>query len=176
MTDAKIDALIVGAGQNGLVAALVLAKAGVRVVVLERAPVIGGATRTEYPFARAPNLPQSTGAYLLGLMPPELERLLGIEIPTLRRDPHYFLPTTGERYLLFGSDRGDIERGLRRFFSERDLRAQRALEAELDALRSDVGPSWLDDPLSIEETAERHVRRELREPFVRLCRGSVGEY
>jgi phytoene dehydrogenase-like protein len=92
------------------VAALVLAKAGERVLVLERADAIGGATRTEYPFARAPNLPQSTGAYLLGLMPPELERLLGVEIPTLRRDPHYFLPTTGERHLLFGSDRAAFER------------------------------------------------------------------
>jgi phytoene dehydrogenase-like protein len=174
--DERIDAVVVGAGHNGLVAALVLAKAGERVVVVERASVVGGATRTEYPFARAPNLPQSTGAYLLGLMPPELERLLGIEIPTLRRDPHYFLPTSGERYLLFGSDRAAFESGLRRFFSERDLRAHRALETELGRLREDVGPTWLDDPLGIEETAERYVRRELREPFVKLCRGSVGEY
>lgn len=36
-----------------------------------------------------------TGAYLLGLMPPELIQKLGIEIPTIRRDPHWFIPTTG---------------------------------------------------------------------------------
>ena len=36
------------------------------------------------------------GAYLLGVMPPELIQLLGLNIPLLRRDPHYFLPTTGE--------------------------------------------------------------------------------
>jgi phytoene dehydrogenase-like protein len=56
------------------------------------------------------------------------------------------------------------------------LRAHRALEAELGALRDDIAPTWLDDPLSIEETAERYVRRELQGAFVRLCRGSVGEY
>jgi phytoene dehydrogenase-like protein len=109
-------------------------------------------------------------------MPPELERLLGVEISTLRRDPHYFLPTTGERYLLFGSDTAALERQFRSFFSERDLRAHQALQAELAELREDVAPSWLEDPVSIEETAERYVRPALRETFVRLCRGSVGQY
>jgi len=52
-----VDVLVVGAGHNGLVAALCAAKAGKRVLVVERADVIGGATRTELPFAKAPNLP-----------------------------------------------------------------------------------------------------------------------
>lgn len=43
-------------------------------------------------------LPQ--GAYLLGLMPPELMKKLGIEIPTIRRDPHWFIPTTGTPVIL----------------------------------------------------------------------------
>ena len=66
--------------------------------------MLGGAVRTERPFKSAPQLGTSTGAYLLGLMPPELVQTLGIELPLIRRDPHYFLPTTGSRYLLFGSD------------------------------------------------------------------------
>lgn len=171
-----VDVLVVGAGHNGLVAALCAAKAGKRVLVVERAGVIGGATRTELPFAKAPNLPQSTGAYLLGLMPPELEALLGVSMPTLRRDPHYFLPTESGRYLLFGSDEAALERQLLEFFSAADLRAHRALQAELSELREDIAPTWLREPVSIEETAERFVRPHLRRRFVDLCRGSVGDY
>ena len=170
------DAVVVGAGHNGLVAALTLARAGQRVLCVERAPVVGGATRTEYPFAKAPELPQSTGAYLLGLMPPELMQRLEIEIPVLRRDPHYFLPTTGQRYLLFGSDQAELERQFVAFFSRADWEAHQRLQAEITALRDDIAPTWLKQPLSIEETAERYVRPALRRAFVELCRGSVGDY
>jgi len=170
------DVIIVGAGHNGLVAAALLARSGLRVRVLEERGVIGGAVRTERPFTRAPQLPTSTGAYLLGLMPPELTRRLGIELPLLRRDPHYFLPTTGDRYLLFGSDKAALRRQFVEFFSEADWRANEALQTEIGALREDIAPTWLSEPMSIEETAERCVRPALRETFVRLCRGSVGEY
>ena len=174
--DQQFDVLVVGAGHNGLVAALCAAQAGLRVLVIERAPVIGGATRTEFPFARAPELPHSTGAYLLGLMPPELLQKLGLEIPVLRRDPHYFLPRESEGYLLFGSDQAELERQFVQFFSRADFEANQRLQVELSALREDIAPSWLAQPFSIEETAERYVRPALRQAFIRLCRGSVGEY
>ncbi|HVZ32167.1 MAG TPA: NAD(P)-binding protein, partial [Polyangiaceae bacterium] len=98
------DVVIVGAGHNGLIAGIVLSRAGLQVLVVEAKHVLGGASRTERPFARAPLLPTSTGAYLVGLIQPELLERLGLELPLIRRDPHYFLPTTGSRYLLFGSD------------------------------------------------------------------------
>ncbi|HMJ15212.1 MAG TPA: NAD(P)-binding protein, partial [Polyangiaceae bacterium] len=167
------DVLLVGAGHNGLVCAALLARAGLSVCVLEEHAVTGGAARTERPFARAPGVGQSTGAYLLGLMPPELIGELGLELPLIRRDPHYFLPTVSGRYLLFGSDAAATEQQFSKFFSDADWRAHLALQAELAALREDIGPTWLAEPLGIEETAERHVRAPLRTHFVNLCRGSV---
>jgi phytoene dehydrogenase-like protein len=170
------DVIVVGAGHNGLVTAALLARRGLSVTVLEEKDVIGGACRTEHPFRTAPKLGVSTGAYLLGLMPPELLRELELDLPLKRRDPHYFLPTTGKRYLLFGSDERELERQFLEFFSREDWRAHQAMNAELAALRDDIAPTWLRPPLSLEETAERFVRPALREHFVRLCRGTAREY
>ncbi|MCL6537591.1 MAG: NAD(P)/FAD-dependent oxidoreductase [Acidothermus sp.] len=171
-----MDVAVVGAGHNGLVAATLLARAGLRVTVFERSAVVGGAARTERPFHRASGLGQSTGAYLLGLMPPELLRLLEVDLPLLRRDPHYFLPRSDGRYLLLGSDRQAAAANFRAFFSDADARADGALQAELAALREDFAPAWLAEPLSVEETAERYIRPALRSVFINLCRGSVLDY
>jgi phytoene dehydrogenase-like protein len=172
----QVDAVVVGAGHNGLVAALVLARRGLDVLVLEEKDVVGGAARTERPFRRVPGLSASTGAYLLGLMPPELLRTLGVELPLLRRDPHYFLPTTGKRYLLFGSDAAAMKEQFLSFFSEQDFRANQALQSEIGQIREDIAATWLTEPLSIEDTAERYVRPALRQAFVDLCRKPVGHY
>ncbi len=131
------DIIVVGAGHNGLVAATLLARAGFSVTVLEAEGVVGGACRTEYPFARAPDVGQSTGAYLLGLMPPELIAELGMELPLIRRDPHYFLPTSGDRHLLLGANAATNRESLVRMFSEHDAAADTALQSELAEIRAD---------------------------------------
>jgi phytoene dehydrogenase-like protein len=176
---AQADVVIIGAGHNGLVSAILLARAGLDVVVLESASVLGGATRTERPFAKVPGLGQSTGSYLLGLMPPELLRTLDVDIPVLRRDPHYFLPTpgpAGSPYLLFGRDREDTRAQLERFFSPRDIAADEQLAVEIAALRADLAPAWLEEPGTVEQIADRHIRPQLQSTFIDLVRGSVADY
>ena len=170
------DILIVGAGHNGLVAAIVLARSGLSVTVLEAHAAIGGAARTEFPFAKAPGLGVSSGATLLGVMPPELLEALGLTLPLIRRDPHYFLPTTDRRFLLFGSDTDATRRQCEEFFTGRDWTAAEALGREIADIRDDLAPSWLQEPLPAVETAERFIRPALRRPFLDLVERPVEEY
>src|ERR1019366_6546592 len=70
-SDGRIDALIIGAGHNGLVCASYLAAKGVRVRILERRDVIGGSAVTE---EFHPGFRNSTAAYTVSLLHPRIVR------------------------------------------------------------------------------------------------------
>ena len=72
----KFDAVVVGGGHNGLVHAAYLGKAGLKVALLERRPVVGGATITEEIYPGFHFLP---GSYLISLLRPQVIREL--ELP-----------------------------------------------------------------------------------------------
>jgi phytoene dehydrogenase-like protein len=95
------DAVVVGAGHNGLVCATYLARAGLAVCVLERSDRIGGACVTEEPF---PGFRLSTGAYALSLLMPEIISELGLKLDVRVKDPSYFSPLEGGGGLLMWRD------------------------------------------------------------------------
>jgi len=72
----KYDAIIIGAGHNGLVTAAFLAKAGKNVLVLERRDCLGGAAATEEIF---PGFKFNTGAHDAGLLLPEIVNKLDLQ-------------------------------------------------------------------------------------------------
>ena len=63
------DAIVVGGGHNGLVAAAYLARSGARTVVLEGRSTLGGAATTEQPWPDAPHLSVTRLSYVMSLMP-----------------------------------------------------------------------------------------------------------
>src|SRR2546429_10017395 len=109
--DGTWDAIVVGGGHNGLVAAAYLAKAGQRVLVVERRPIVGGACITEEVF---PGVKFSRLGYSAGLLGPAI-----IRDPPLARfgyvgralNPPFFLPISHGESLLLRNDpqRNDTE-------------------------------------------------------------------
>jgi len=75
-TPSDLDAIIVGAGHNGLVAACYLARAGLKVLVLERQPYIGGAAVSRRLYE---DFTYSNCSYVCSLLRPEIIRVL--ELP-----------------------------------------------------------------------------------------------
>src|SRR5579864_7571249 len=72
----RYEAVIIGAGHNGLVAAAYLAKAGLATLVLERSEVIGGAAVSEHPW---PGWTVSAASYVVSLLHPDIVRDLELE-------------------------------------------------------------------------------------------------
>ena len=114
------DAIVIGAGHNGLVAAAYLARAGMSVEVLERRDIVGGACVTEelWPGVRA-----SPGAYTFSLMRPEILRDLELERHGLHVDVHepgLFAPFPDGRHVVTWSSRLRTREGIEAGWSSAD--------------------------------------------------------
>src|ERR1700757_3882886 len=104
-----LDAIVIGAGHNGLTCAAYLAMAGLRVRVVERRGVVGGAAVTE---EFHPGFRNSTAAYTVSLLQPKIIRDLDLHAHGLRiveRRAQNFLPLPDGRYLLTGEGRTERE-------------------------------------------------------------------
>src|SRR6187551_3372675 len=119
----QYDAVIVGAGHNGLTCAAYLARAGLRVLVVERREIIGGATVTEEIY---PGFKFSVASYVVSLLRPEIIRDLDLVRHGLQVLPvdGTLTPTGTELgdYLWRVDDHGVTVREIRRW-SKRDAEA-----------------------------------------------------
>jgi phytoene dehydrogenase-like protein len=109
------DAIVVGGGHNGLVAAAYLARAGVRTLVLERREIVGGAAVSE---AVWPGWTVSTAAYVCSLLDPQI--VADLDLPShgyhaYRKEPSSFTPLLDGRSLLLGADEASNAREIAAF-------------------------------------------------------------
>ncbi len=151
--DVRYDAIVVGSGHNGLIAAAYLAKAGKSVLVLERRGVIGGATVTEEPW---PRYRISTCSYVCNLLLPEVIRDLdlvrqGYDVRPL--DPQYFVPFPDGRYLISYLDGEKTAKQIAKF-SRKDVAAYDAYWAMWDRIIARMRP-LLDKPAPDKGDIER---------------------
>jgi phytoene dehydrogenase-like protein len=96
------DVVVIGAGHNGLVCAWYLAAKGLKVTMIERRPVVGGAAVTE---EFHPGFRNSTASYTVSLLNPKViddMRLYEHGLKVVLRKVDNFLPTLGPDYILGG--------------------------------------------------------------------------
>jgi phytoene dehydrogenase-like protein len=125
----QYDVVIVGAGHNGLTCAAYLGMAGLKVKVVERRPVVGGAAVTEEFY---PGFRNSIAAYTVSLLNPKVIADLRLHEHGLRiveRRAQNFLPAPDGRYILSGEGRTQAEIAK---LSLRDAARYQAFDREID--------------------------------------------
>ncbi|MGH9414070.1 MAG: phytoene desaturase family protein [Terriglobales bacterium] len=146
--DVNCDVLVLGAGHNGLVCAAYLAAAGLKVIVLERRHVVGGAVVTE---EFHPGFRNSGAAYTVSLLNPKIIRELELAhygLRILERKVSNFLPTADGRYLLVGEGRTASEVAK---FSTRDAARLDAYGAQLEIFAELLRAMVLETPPNVPE-------------------------
>lgn len=138
------DAIVVGAGHNGLVAAAYLARAGMKVLALERRDLVGGAAVTQefYPGYR-----NSMASYSFGMFRPEIIKDLdlkrhGLETVAYRGAVEFL--GNGNTILLTGDD--DRDRATIGRYSNRDYEAMKKLRRQLERVGGIIREQWMREP------------------------------
>jgi phytoene dehydrogenase-like protein len=152
------DVIIIGGGHNGLVCAAYLGMAGLKVKVVERREVVGGAAVTE---EFHPGFRNSVAAYTVSLLNPKVIRDLDLHRHGLRiveRRALNFLPTEDGRYLLTGEGRTKSEIAR---FSASDAERYDAFSTELSDIADILRDLVLQAPPNLVHGVNPRSFREL---------------
>ncbi len=150
------DAIIVGGGHNGLVTAAYLARAGRRVLVLERREVLGGASVTEEVF---PGYKISTAAYLCSLLQERIIRELDLArhgYKVFPKDPAFFTPfPVGRHFTMWQDQRRTCEEIAK--FSKKDAETYPVYEAYIERLAQFAERMLLETPPNLARVGMRDL-------------------
>lgn len=182
------DAIVVGAGHNGLTAAAYLARAGMSTLVLERRHMVGGCCVTE---EIAPGCRVSTTSYIASMLRPEVISDLNLREHGLRMvpcDPALQVPFSDGEVVPWWTDRDRAVAEFRRF-SFKDAKAFVRIDEQLKKLARYLQPFFLEPPPEIDTHSLRgwsdlfRVGRRFRSisnievaQLISFLTGSLGEF
>jgi phytoene dehydrogenase-like protein len=141
------DAIVIGGGHNGLIAAAYLAKYGARTVVLEAREKTGGAADTMAPWDEAPDIRVTTLSYVMSLMPPTIQRDLQLERFGYKVYPQGlgYLPHPNGGSIIQSDDEQQTYASIARF-SKHDAEQWPKFEAWIGRIANIMGPLLMKTP------------------------------
>ena len=142
------DAIVVGAGHNGLVAGFYLARRGLRTLILERRDIVGGACVTE---EFAPGFHASPGAYVLSMLRDPIWRDMKLKqrgLRVLQSGPSLNVFPDGSSFTLYGDAREVIAAIRER--SPKDAEAYPRFESYLETAAQSLMPLYDRRPMDPE--------------------------
>jgi phytoene dehydrogenase-like protein len=161
----RYDAIVVGAGHNGLTAAYYLARAGLDTLVLDRRQVVGGCAVTEeIDPANAPGCRVSTASYMASMLRPEVIRDMELGrhgLKMIAADPGLQIALPEGRVLPWWSDDRKTHEELARF-NRTDADTFFRLDEELKTLARFLQPFFLEPPPRTEATGLAGLLEVLR--------------
>ena len=143
------DAIVIGAGHNGLTAAAYLARAGLSTLVLERRDIVGGCCVTE---EIAPGCRASTTSYIASMLRPEVIRDLKLAEHGLRMvpcDPALQVPFPDGQLVSWWADRDRVVAELRKI-SIKDAETFVRVDDQLKKLARYLQPFFLEPPPEVD--------------------------
>ena len=158
------DAIVVGGGHNGMVAAAYLAKSGARTVVLESRHKTGGAATTESPWPDAPELKVTRLSYVMSLMPPTIIRDLELNrrgYKVYPMGPYYQAFPEGGSIQIFADDSQRNYEEIAKW-SKKDAEAMPRWDAWLGGLADVLGPLLMQVPPNVGSHSPAELSRLLR--------------
>lgn len=170
-----LDAIVIGAGHNGLIAAGYLARAGKKALVVERRDVVGGACVTEEVW---PGYRISTAAYLCSLLRPEIVHDLELKrygFEVYRRETAGFAPFPDGRFLFLYPDEERTRAELIRFCrtTPEDVEAYFQFEVDVERAAAIVEPFLMREPPTREELRQAFVAQGAEPLYADFITGSV---
>src|SRR3984885_9345093 len=161
---ATYDAIVVGGGHNGLVAAAYLARSGARTVVLEGRHKTGGAATTEAPWPDAPEFQVTRLSYVMSLLPPTIIKDLDLArhgYKIFPMGPYYQAFPEGGSIKLYADDARRNHEEVSKW-SKKDADAMPRWDAWLAGLADVLGPLLLTVPPNLGSRKPRDLRETLR--------------